>query len=354
MSAARILRNALEPEPLLECFLAYPPEGFQILSPLPLPVFAAPLDLLTTAEDAFKARIRSLPGYAWWSRWLTVRAAFVGTTVSEYALLPADVDAPALAQTLRQRPGRQYALTIVKDLPQRSPLLSDADNRMADAFVQACLEQGYVMVEGQALAYVPVDFDDGEAYVSRLPKSARRYIKRKLSTRDRIAVQRIATGVAFSDDMLVDSYYALYQNVYAQSEVHFDRLTRPFFAALLRDDSTGGIVFEYRNADGGALLGWNLCFDDGKRLVDKYIGFSYPESRQLNLYFVSWMVNLEYALERGLSHYIAGWTDPGVKALLGARFTATRHAVYVRNPILRLLARRLANRFTSDKPWIHS
>ena len=102
------------------------------------------------------------------------------------------------------------------------------------------------------------------------------------------------------------------------------------------------------------MLGWNLCFDDGERLTDKYIGLSYPASREMNLYFVSWMVNLEYALERGLRHYIAGWTDPGVKALLGARFTATRHVVYVRNPLLRAVARRFSSRFTTDSQWITS
>ena len=165
-----------------------------------------------------------------------------------------------------------------------------------------------------------------------------RYLKRKLRSREQIAVRRVPTGEAYADDARVDAYYALYEQVCAQSEIHFDRLTRPYFAALLRDGGSGGIVFEYRHAETGQMLGWNLCFDDGERLTDKYIGLSYPASREMNLYFVSWMVNLEYALERGLRHYIAGWTDPGVKALLGARFTATRHVVYVRNPLLRAVA----------------
>ena len=197
-----------------------------------------------------------------------------------------------------------------------------------------------MVLDGQALAYVPIDFADGDAYLDRLPKDARRYLKRKLRSREQIAVRRVPTGEAYADDARVDAYYALYEQVYAQSEIHFDRLTRPYFAALLRDGGSGGIVFEYRHAETGQMLGWNLCFDDGERLTDKYIGLSYPASREMNLYFVSWMVNLEYALERGLRHYIAGWTDPGVKALLGARFTATRHVVYVRNPLLRAVARR--------------
>ena len=207
------------------------PEGFKIIEGLPLPAFAAPFDLLTTADDDFKTRIRGLPGHGWWSRWLTLRAAFIGTTVSEYALLPAAADPDALARTLRQGPGRQYALTIFKDLPLRSPLLSEADNALADQVVQACTEQGFVVLDGQALAYVPIDFADGDAYLDRLPKDARRYLKRKLRSREQIAVRRVPTGEAYADDARVDAYYALYEQVYAQSEIHFDRLTRPYFAA---------------------------------------------------------------------------------------------------------------------------
>lgn len=352
MPASRVLRNSLEPTALIECFLKHPPEGFEILRDSALPAFVAPFDLLTTADDALKQRVRRLPGYSWWSRWLVLRANFVGTTVSEYALIPVDADPAATVRALGRCLGRRRALTIIKDLPQSSPLLGEADNAYADAFVHACKEQGWVMVEGQALAYVPIDFADGAAYLERLPKSARRYLTRKLRTRDQIDVEKIATGTAFSDDARIDSYYALYEDVYAQSSIHFDRLTRPFLAALLRDQAAQGIVFEYRHSETGDLLGWNLCFDDGKRLIDKYIGLSYPAARQVNLYFVSWMVNLEYALQRGLTHYVAGWTDPGVKAMLGAKFTATRHAVYVRNPVLRMLARGFSKRFTADKQWL--
>ena len=119
---------------------------------------------------------------------------------------------------------------------------------------------------------MPIDFADGDAYLDRLPKDARRYLKRKLRSREQIAVRRVPTGEAYADDARVDAYYALYEQVYAQSEIHFDRLTRPYFAALLRDGGSGGIVFEYRHAETGQMLGWNLCFDDGERLTDKYIG----------------------------------------------------------------------------------
>lgn len=352
---AQPYHNQLEPSALVAAFAAHPPQGFVLLQggdggAAQAPVFAAPFDLLTTADDALKQRVAALPGYRHWSRWLRIRTAFVGTTVSEYALFPQALAPAALAGVLLRQWGPQFRLLIIKDIPQQSPLLSASDNAHADALVQACTDAGCVLVEGQAMAYVAIDFSSIDAYLARMSASRRQNLRRKLRSRAGLDIRRVPTGSPlYQDDAVVDSYYALYQAVYAQSEVHFDRLTRSFFAAVLQDHTSGGLVFEYRQA--GELLGWNLCFETGGKLIDKYIGFRYPAARACNLYFVSWMVNLEYAIERGLSHYVAGWTDPEVKAQLGARFTFTRHAVYVRNPLLRRLARRFVGHFESDRSW---
>ncbi len=346
--------NQLEPDALLQQFAQNPPEGFALLAHAPLSVFNAPFDLLTTADPKLKSRLQTQPGGTWLAQRLRLSTDFVGTTVSEYCPLPREIAPAALAQTLRALAGRRQ-LTIIKDLPQASPLLPAADNTHAAATLRALEAQGFVLVEGQALAYVPIAFANIDDYLARLSTSRRKNLKRKLKSREKLSITRIPTGAAFADDGLVDAYYALFEAVYAQSEVHFDKLTRSFIAALLRDSGNNGLVFEYRErqADGsaGALLGWNLCFEQGGKLLDKYIGLSYPAARAANLYFVSWMVNLEYALERGLTHYVEGWTDPEVKAHLGAQFTFKRHAVYIRNPLLRALGRRFARHFESDRQW---
>lgn len=345
-------RNQLEPGALVDHFARHLPQGFSALPGLPLPAFSAPLDLLTTADDAFRRRVRSLPGFTRWSRLLRVSTGFVGTTVTEYVPLPFSGLSPAaLAQAVRGGPGQRFALAVVKDIPHRSPLLAEADNAYAQALADACAERGFLLLEGQALAYVTIDFDSIDAYLARLSASRRQNLRRKLRSCAGLAVRRVPTGAAFEDDAVVDAYQALYEQVYAQSEVHFDRLTRAFLAALLRDGDSGGIAFEYRRASTQELLGWNLCYVHERRLVDKYIGLAYPAAREVNLYFVSWLKNIEYAIEHGLTHYVAGWTDPEVKRSLGARFTFTRHAVYVRQPVLRALARRIAGRLEGDRHW---
>lgn len=337
--------TALEPAVLVEHFLAHPPAGFTARrSPSGLPTFLAPFDLLTTADDALRRRVVALPLYRRWGRLLRWRTRFVGCTVTEYTPLPARGDPDALVEELLALHGRERALLVVKDLPAESPLLGAAANARAADFAAALAARGFVLLDGMDLAWLPVDFDSIDDYLARLSAARRKNIRRKLRSRAQLDVEAVPTGAdCFLQSRLMDECYALYRNVHAQSEIQFDLMDRPLLAALLRDGATAGIVFMYR-AD-GHLIGWNLCYAYAGMLIDKYVGFAYPQAREYNLYTVSWMHNVEYARQRGLTHYVAGWTDPEVKSQLGARLSRTRHAVYLRNPLLRALFRRIAHRF---------
>lgn len=343
--------NQLEPDALVSHFLAHPPVDFVAnCSASGTPHFIAEFDLLTTTEAPLRQRVMALPGYSRWSKWLKPRTLFVGTTVSEYTLMPANVTAPAIVAELKRDYAQDYAFVIIKDIPQQSPLLSDSVNQFAADLTATCEANGFILVEGQALAWVPIDFATEVEYLERLSKSRRKNIRRKLKSRADLSIHWLHTGAdIYEDAEVLAAYYALYLSVYEQSEIHFDLLTPAFFKALLQDKGSAGRVCEYRYD--GRLIAYNICFVVGDTLVDKYIGFSYPEARDHNLYCVSWFSNLEYALEQGLTRYIAGWTDPQVKADLGAQFTLTRHAVHIRHPLLRFVLRRLSSLFESDHQW---
>ncbi|TAL98431.1 MAG: GNAT family N-acetyltransferase [Rhodanobacter sp.] len=339
----------LEPDALLGAFMQHPPLGFTVeRSAQGMPSFLAPFDLLTTADDALRRRVTGMPGYRWWGRLLRWRTRFVGTTVSEYAPLPSALTPMELARGLKRDYGRECRLLVIKDIAQASPLLDTAANEYASAFAAACETQGFVLLEGQALAWVPIDFASTDEYLTRLSSGRRKNIRRKLRSRADLDIEAVPTGDArFHDESTLAAFQALFDNVYEQSEIHFDRLSADFFRALLQDADSGGVVFVYRHGD--EMIGWNLCYEHGGKLLDKYVGFAYPQAREHNLYFVSWMHNLDHARQRGLTHYVAGWTDPQVKSFLGASMTFTRHAVYARNPLLRALLRRLGGHFESDR-----
>ena len=341
--------NQLEKNELIDSFLTYPPQNFSAwLSDDGVPIFSAKFDLLTTASDDFKYKIQKLPLYKKWQHWLQPKTCFVGTTVSEYTLLTDKINANQLAKHLKITYAKQYPFMIVKDLPLESPLLSEHDNHYSKQLIAALKEQGYIEVEGQALAWVPIDFIDINEIFSRFSYSRRKNFRRKLKSREKLDINVLHSGdECFFNQAVQDEYYQLYLNVYQQSEVHFDLLTKSFFIQLLQSKAAKAHIFTYHN--NGEFIGYNICFEVNNMLIDKYIGMVYPKARELNLYFVSWFFNLEYALQQGFNYYIAGWTDPEVKASLGAKFTFTKHLVYIRNPILRVILRKLIGHFESDK-----
>jgi predicted N-acyltransferase len=346
--------NALEPAGLLQHFAAQPPKDFlPRRSPEGGPSFLARFDLLTTVDAEDLQKFMRLPCAQQLRRLLRWNTCFYGTTVSEYAPMPVGLSAEALCASILKDWQRASPLLIVKDVPERSPLLSAEENAFADEFVAACQARDFIIVEGQALAYLPIDFANEEAWLASLSSGRRRDIRRKLRARADLQIEVWPTGDArFADAALLDEMYQRYLEVFAQSEIHFDCLDAGFFRAVLQDAALKGQVFFYRVA--GRMIGYNLCFEHRGMLIDKYIGLHYPDARDYNLYFVSWLQNLEYARQHGLSHYVAGWTDPQIKAYLGARFTFTRHAVYVRNPLLRCVLRRLSGLFESDRAWFDS
>jgi len=343
-------RNGLEPAALVDLFQEFPPERFVAWhNNTGTPGFTAPFNLLTTVPE-LRQRIAGWLGGKRLERWLTWNTAFLGSTLSEFARIPAQVSASELATLFAQSEGQRHTMAIIKDIPDDCPLLSEQENQWSQRLLQACVDQRYAIVDGLALAYVPIDFTCEDDYLQRMSKSRRKNIKRKLKSREEVDIVHKASGDAcFQCPELVDEYYAMYLAVYERSDLHFDRLTRPFFEALLTRKIPGSLIVEYRHQ--GVLAAFNICFMHGGNLIDKYVGFKYPLARELNLYFVSWMVNLDIALSTGCKYFIAGCACPEIKATLGARFSMTRHAVYSRHAVLRTFLRSFGGAFEMDREW---
>jgi predicted N-acyltransferase len=342
--------NLLEPPHLVSAFVAHPPRGFRPCairsSRLDALGFVTDFDLTTTLDGRLRRAVHAAPLPRRLRNVLRPKVVFGGTTVTEYFPFPRDADPRAIVAAAVERMRTEDApFVILKDIPRDSPLLSRRENELAARLRDACRRGGFVIVSGQALAYVPIDFESEDAYLFALSRARRKDLRRKLRSRASLDVQEIETGdPTFDDEAFIGRLIRLYENVYAQSLIHFDELTPGFVKALFR--SPGGTVFLYRQK--GELIGYNLCFVHRDCLVDKYVGFAYPEARDANLYFVSWFHNLEWARRHGLKAYVAGWTDPEVKRALGARFTFTDHAVYARNSALRFLLRRARRWFEAD------
>jgi hypothetical protein len=342
-----MFRNLIEPAGLIRTFQEHPPEGFRAFDLcVGIPAFSASFDLLTTVDRSVRRVIDRLPFAKRWRRLLHAQTCFVGTTVSEYAPFPANAEPADASRCIVERAGAAYPFVIVKDLPADSVLVGGDAFAWSQRFAQACRALGFVMLEGQALAYVPIDFASVQEFLAKRSYTRRKNLRRKLRSASGLRIEEVSAGSAEFTDAMTAQLYGLYLNVYRQSEIHFDLLGESFFRALFLDGSSGGIIFLYYAGD--SLVGFNLCFRTATMLIDKYVGFVYPQAHRHNLYAVSWFHNLGYALAHGLRHYVAGWTDRDVKRELGAEFTFTQHLVYVRNPFLRAILKRSKRLFESD------
>lgn len=346
--------NLLEPPGLVRAFMEEPPEGFMpaplSIGEIKVPGFIAELDLFTTADKKIKFYAdklrRFLPDFV--NRILRPRTFFIGTTVSEYSIFPEGISVEEIAEySLAPLNKKRAPLMIIKDLPQASPLLGSKENAFSGRLLAHLADIGFIILSGQTLWYVPINFRSVEEYLERFSRSHRKDLKRKLKSFSVISVQTLSTGDRLFDNALIEQLYTLYLNVYNGSDIHFDRLTMPFFRNVLTNTENNGLVFLYLHEE--RIIGFNLCFVFRDLLIDKYIGFLYPEARNHNLYFLSWFHNLKFCLNNGLKAFVAGWTDPEIKAYLGADFTCTYHAVHFRNPLLRFMLKKSKGLFEADR-----
>lgn len=348
MKTGGALRNLVEPEAFARLFCAYPPVGFDCReSELGVPVFSAGYDLFTTLDDRLLPRIQALPFFSSWSELARWKTCFIGSCITEYAPLPYDCAPETFVAHVLAEHAQTQKITVIKDVPNASPFLSPEDNVYSDALVSAARAADFMEIAGQALAYVPLGDTDEDAYWARFSLSRRKDMRRKLKSIAHLDIEHVPLGDRrFEDPDLLSRLYAMYQAVFAQSDIHFDQLTPAFFAELLQSQTVEGLVVLYSHRS--TLVGYNICLIRNGSFVDKYVGFSYPASREHNLYFVSWFENMRLARSLGLRYYIAGWTDPEVKASLGASFTFTRHLVWIKNPLLRAVLRPIRHLFEAD------
>jgi hypothetical protein len=350
--------NALEPISLVKVFLENPPENF-IIQNIPsnhqdIYGFFADLDLFTTLDEAAKEivnkirRIRAINFII--KKFFTPNVLFIGTTVSEYCLLPCKLilcDFKANLFSIFKKSNRQFL--IIKDIPSNSPLLTEQENNESEKLISYLKDEEFILLTGQALAYLPINFNSMEGYLAKFSSNRRNNFRRKMKIKPQIAVEEINTGDEFFTNILIGHFYSLYLNIYKNSDIHFDKLTLTFFKQLLQN-TVDGKVFIYSYKD--KIIGFNICYIIEDKLVDKYRGSLYPEAEETNLFFNIFFENINYCLKNNLKTYIIGWTAPKVKSYLGCIFTYTNHAIYIKNPILRHFLTFFKSHFEGDKSTI--
>ena len=339
--------SQLEPAELIESFHENPPEGFASIKidieDSYLHAFSMNFKILTTVNKRVKNILKYIELFI-----PKIKLLFIGTTVTEYSIFPKGVQADKVCEgILKKFSEMKSSVLVVKDIAMESPVLAEEDNRFTNELISCLKGKKFQTIYGEALAYVGINFTSVDEFLSRFSKSRRKDFKRKLRSMSDVAIDQVNTGDEFFNEENVQYFYNLYLNVYNDSVIHFDKLTLNFFRSVLQSSKSGGIVFVYKHD--GKIIGYNICFKAGDNFIDKYIGLIYPDAHNFNLYFISWFYNLDYCIKNNIKLYIAGWSDPEIKSYLGAEFTFTFHAVYIANPVIRFIFKKMKFLFESDK-----
>ncbi len=299
------------------------------------PGFVTDYGLDTTVQGPVKAATQAIRKLM--PRLLTLRLASLGSPVTQDARLcvapgrsPDEEQAlyEALIDGLRRQADLKKArLTAIKDIPE-----SLASARKAAA------SRGLIAMSSLPEAALDLsDIHDEDAYWASLSASTRKDLRRKLKKAKDVQIERVADIRPYAAD--IDALYAATR---ARSELQFEVLDHRYFEAVLEEMGECAAFFLYRVE--GRIIAFNLMVESKGALVDKYFCSS-EDGAAYNLYFVSWLHNVRYAISRGVQRLEAGQSTYEPKLRLRCRLEPTtiffQHGGRMVNAALRLASQYL-------------
>lgn len=286
-----------------------------------MPGFLSQYALDTTLEAG---GLRTLIGKIrrFWPRFLTLSLACLGSPCTEAGSVGihpeiADDQYAQVFETLLSAfetyaRHRKCAMTALKDIPQTT----------FSAFSDAINTHNYTGLDGMPTAWLPIDFDSIDTYLTRLSAATRKDMRRKLRARAKVRVEHWHDYGPHLPRIM-----ALYQATRARSEWQFEELTSAFFTGILETTPKTSFCTMYFVED--ELLAANLMVHDGHTLIDKFFCMDEVKGRPYNLYYLSWFENIQYCLDHGLRRYQSGQAHYANKIRLGSLLTV--NAMYFRH-----------------------
>jgi len=164
-------------------------------------------------------------------------------------------------------------------------------------------------------ALLDIRFDSLDAYLATLSRATRKDLRRKLEASAAIRIEWREN----IDDIL-DEVMRLYRATLAHAALTFEQLTPEFFTGVLRDLGPRARCATYWLDD--RLVAFNFVLHDGEVLLDKFLGMDYAFARRYNLYYLTWLKNIDYCIGHGLKRYQSGQGLHREKLRLGSRLSA--------------------------------
>lgn len=240
----------------------------------------------------------------------------------------ADVAEALLNGLERYAVDENFQLLAIKDLSDRDA--AELQGPLARA--------GYAHIAGLPVAVLDLPFTSEQDYIASLSANNRSSLRRKLKNAGEVQVELVRSIAGLEGEI-----FALYESTRANSRFDygdFEQLSPEYFKRVMEGlgDRAACILCRVD----GRLLAFKLLFIERGRVIDKFFGMRYPEGRQHNLFFVSWMRAIAFCIEHGITRYQSGQTAYEQKVRLGSRLDNLsvyfRHRSRVPNRIFKTFA----------------
>ncbi|WP_051228563.1 peptidogalycan biosysnthesis protein [Pleomorphomonas oryzae] len=303
-----------------------------------MPAFLTRYGLETTLDSRhLRDVVMRLRGV--WSNFLMLPLACLGSPCTEIGYPGFDPDIPAvcradlfqgLVETFESHARTAgCVLLALKDIPKPLP----------DRLMDVIAGRGYAELAGLPTAVLDIDFPDLDGYFARLSAATRKDLRRKLKARQNVRIERRSDLGPYRDRAM-----ELYRQTRERSDWQFEDLTLAYFEGMLARMPGQSFVTMYFVGD--ELLATNFLIRNERTLIDKFFCMDAEKGRLFNLYYLSWIDNVEYCLKEGLSRYQSGQAYYENKVRLGSRLGANsmffRHTNALTQRALRFAAPYLA------------
>ncbi len=212
-------------------------------------------------------------------------------------------------------------LVAVKDVPTKDP-----------HWAASCRAAGFQSMPSLPTGLLSVPYGSVDAYLGSLCKSTRKDLRRKL----RAPGPRVEWRHNIDD--VLPEVMRLYEETLSRSDLQFERLPASYFTGILERLENRAVCVVYWVDE--RLVAFNLILLDQHRLVDKFFGHDREFSREYNLYFRSWLTNVDYCIQHNIPVYECGQEGYASKLRLGCEFRGNsmffRHRNWLVNGLLKL------------------
>ena len=299
------------------------------------PYFITDYRLDTTVQGALKNVLTKIRDYL--PNLFSIRLLCVGSPITDSCKIGIANDYPFDGDMLTALNGE---LEKIADRENISVIaFKDVLENQALNFNAPLQKLGFTEVANMPVASNLIKYSSLDEYLNSLSYSMRKNLRRKLKSKQHVRIEEYSGAPPD-----INAIYALYLQTYEQSELKFEKLTLEFFESIsgLMPNNCRFVLYYAENQ----LIAFNCLLHRNGVLLDKYIGMQQALAQKYNIYFLSWLHNIEMCIRDGFHTFQSGQASYETKIRLGASLTPTsiffRHRNILLNQPLKLLSRVLA------------